>query len=546
MQELTNTFIAGCFESRATELDNPANSIDVIWEDEGSSSAPIRVTHKSAQGLAAWWQGLNVIANDVAQLPMIVYRRDGEGKDRDTSHPVYKLLHRQPNPEMGPFTFKHLMQLWCASFGNAYAFIEYENDGLTPRELWPLDPQSVTPFRVDGQLFYDHTNEHGRREVYDAEQVFHLRGPGDDGLAGKSVFKVARDSLAVGLEAQRFGAHYYKNNAAPGIVLQFPNAVQEKDAKAILQHWQKRHGGTANVNRPALIDRGGEVNNFPLSMEDAQWLGSREFTRSEIASWLNLAPHKVGDLTHATFSNIEQQSIDHVIYSMMPWLVRWQDEANSKLFPPSQQETHFTEFLVDALLRGDYTSRMDGHTKALTVGVRNIDEVRGLENLDPLPNGAGKKHFFPLNMQPVDEPRQAQRPKPPKEEASELRDEQAIGLLAVWLEQELKRAYDRLGNSAVRAATTPGKLQSWTQSTLEKDQRRLLAEQLSVPVAEARAAGVDLDSGKLAESILYEFRSLAQVELEGDAGTLRERIAGRTKSLASSRPVELTASLLER
>lgn len=537
MTQLANQFVVGCFEVRANGFtEDPTLSVDEQVED-WNETAKVPVTHKTAQTVSAWWQGITIIGNDVAQLPLFTYRPlEPMGKERAKDHPAYKLLHRRPNSEMGPFRFKHLLTTLCASWGNAYAHIE--RLGALPVNLWPLRSEAVTPFRVNGEKFFDYIDDNGQRHIIPDIDMFHLAGPGDDGLyGGKSVFKLAADSLSGVMQSQRYATKFYENDAKPGVVLEFPNAIDETTAKNVLKHWYRRHGGVNNVSKPALLDRGGKVSQFAMSNEDAQFVESRQFSITEIARWLNLPPHRLGDLSRATFSNIEQQSIEYVVFSLMAWLMRWQDECNRKLFTEREiDEGYFCEFLVDALLRGDYSSRMDGHAKALEHGIRNLDEVRAIENLNPLPSGIGSQHYFPLNMTPVGEPRTAERPKPAKEAAS------ARDIFAVHLQSELRRAYQRIGKSATRAAGTPGRLQAWLGDNLVRELAKLAVE-IEEACGVGKRSSIDLDGSPLVENVGADFRGLVLNELDGPETTLKARIDGLTKRLAADRPAEIVAQL---
>lgn len=540
--ELTHTHLAGCFEIRASPLDNPANTTDVVWEDEAYESRPVRVNDQTAQTFAPWWRALNVISNDVAQLPLVVFKRTADdGRMRDNGHSTYKLLHRRPNREMGPFTFKHLMQIRCLSWGNAYAFIE--RTGVEVTNMWPLDSQSVLPFRVNGELFYDWTDQNGRRETLRPDDVFHLRGPGDDGLCGKSMFQLARESLEVGMQAQRYGSRFFKNDAKPGVVLEFPNPVDEPTAKNILKNWERRHGGASNAARPGFLDRGGKVSQFSMSNDDAQFLETREFTKSEIADWFCLPPHKVGDLRRATFSNIEQQSIDYVVYALMPWLVRWQDECNAKLFRPSEieSESHYAEFIVEALLRGDYLTQMQGDNIGLTSGIYNHDEVRARRNLNRIPDDLGQTFYYSQNMTPMGTVRAGTAPgvEQPIEDDGKAA---ARSLLSVLLVNEVSRAYQRLGKGATQAASNPGRLQAWLEKSLPKECREIAATIAKTSEHAAQAAIGGVEAGDIQRAIHDDFWSL----LEGasrEAADFRAEVETVTKRMAAERPSQLVAEL---
>lgn len=541
--ELIHTHVVGCFETRATPLDNPqANVAEVVWDDDGDRETGVVVNAATAKTLAAFWQALNAISGDVAQLPLKVYQRTGAGKDEAIGHPTYRLLHRRPCPELGPFQFKQLMTMRCLSWGNAYAFIE--RLGGSVAAMWPMESERVTPFRRDGVLYYTYQTEKGEQQVLDASEVFHLRGPGDDGLAGASVVKLARDSLAVGMQAQKYGARYFANDAKPGIVLEFPEPMKKEAAENILKNWAKRHGGTKNAGKPAFLDSGGKVSSFGVSNDDAQFLQTREFSRSEIASWLNVPPHRVGDMTHATFSNIEQQSIDYVTYSLMPWLVRWQDECNAKLFATNEVDSYYAEFVVDALLRGDAVSQMTALTQGLAWGVYNHDEVRSMKNLNPIPAGNGQKHFVPLNMAPIDnlpDPTQAQKPAPASDApggGAAGQKARTAGMLRTCA--EIARVYRKVGSDAKRCAKSPSMLEKWRAEG-------------SVRIVEKEADGfcrelaTPIDKRSMLEVVRQDVLRVLRGAEDFNNGieTLAETVERLTMAAAELRPAEIAAQLYE-
>lgn len=548
MTQLVHTHVVGCFEARATPLDNPANKTDVVWDDESTADRPIRVTPESAQTFAPWWQGLNVIANGVAQLPLKVYQKNDSGRKEADGHASHKVLHRQPNKEMGPFTFKHLLQFWASSWGNGYAYIDRQG---TPNvdSLWPIHPEIVTPFRVNGELFYDVVDMKGGRETYFASEIFHLRGPGDDGLQGKSVVKLARESLTVGLQAQRYGGQFFRNDAKPGIVIEVPNAVTEETAKNMLKHWERRHGGAHNAARPAFLDNGAKVSQFSMSNEDAQFLETRQFSKSEVAGWLILPPHMVGDLSRATFSNIEQQSIDYVVNSLMPWLIRWQDECNAKLLKPSEIESgsHYAEFIVEARLRGDFLSQMQGFQIGLTCGIYNQDEVRERLNLNRLPNNLGQTFYYSQNMTPVGTAREeggqqevegevGTSEKPPEKKAKRI--------MAEFIYNELRREYSRLGKVLTRSATTRQKLAEWHAKLPAECME--FARRLQPALEAATDLGLEeVLPSEVASTMATDFRLVIETATIGDVAGLKLRTEELTKKLAVDRAAELTGDFWE-
>ena len=528
-------------EWHLASMENPNTPLDPWMDEAGSEDSGLVVSEGTAKTFAPWWQAINVISGDVAQLPLVTYRRLEVGKERATGHPTYNVLHRRPNDDIGPFQFKQILTMQCLAHGNAYAWIKRKAADIVA--LVPLDVGSTTPVRENGKLHYVHQNATGHREVVQAADMFHLRGPSDDGMQGKSVVTLAKESLAVGMQAQRYGNRFFRNDARPGLVLEFPEAMDGPAVKNILKFWNSRHAGAHNASKPALLDRGGKVSAFSMSNNDAQFLETRQFSRSEIASWFNLPPHKVGDLTHATFSNIEQQSIDYVVYSLMPWLIRWQDECNAKLFRTAEikNDTYFTEFLVSALLRGDYNSRMDGHTKALRMGLLSIDEIRSLENMNPIPDDLGGTHYVTMDLAAVgpevpveDEPEPPAEVEPDDEPADDARE-----ILGKFVLRELTRAYERIGKQATRYAASPGRLQAWRDGQLEKE----------IKATEQALDGISeqIDAEYLAATIRGEFRHAVDAELDSEIEdeTLSARVRGVTKAMSSDRPGELLNDIME-
>ena len=509
MTQLTSTHVAGVFEARVFE--DPSTVWDEIANDDGVS--PVRINERSSQQIAAVFQAVQVIAGDVGQLPAIAYERVDEGKRRAVSHPAYRLLRRAPNPEMGPFQFKYLMQSRCCLWGNAYAYIQRQS-GL-PVALWPIEPGSIHPVRVDGQLVYSVIGEDGRHEMLDASEVFHLRGPGTDDLAGSSVVTLARESMSAGMQADRYANRFLLNNATPPISLEFPEAVDKDTAQNILKRWSSRHAGPHNAGKPGFLDRGGKVNTYAMNHQDAQFLETRRFTKSEIASWFNLPPHKVGDLENATFSNIEQQSIDYVVFSLMPWLVRWQDECNRKLMQPEEIENdrYFVEFLTAALVRGDLQARMEAYNLGINSGIFTFNEVRAMENLNPVEGG--DRRLVPLNMSLVDETGEVIQASGPGADDAQRAIEPLV-------HRELEKLCERLGSAAQKAAKKPKEFLRWLDEGLENDHRKVVSS--SIELME-RSTGQE--SG-LVDQLFERFRVILHNAWDGEPRGFSSRVAKAT------------------
>lgn len=510
-------------------LENPSTPVDAVWDDTPAADMPVRVTPTTAVTMAAVWQAVNVLSGDVAQLPVKIYRRlSGDSKDTDRSHPAWRLLHRRPHRDFGPFQFKQWMMYHALLRGNAYARIR--RVGGVSVELVPLEPWTVTPELVSGELVYRYYSADGGSETYQPGEMLHLRGPGGDVLCGQSVIGIARDSLSVGMAAQRYGERYFANDARPGIAIEVGEKVGPEAAANTLKHWDRRHAGSHNARRTALLDNGSKLHTYSMSNEDAQFLSTREFSRSEVASWFNLPPHKVGDLTRATFSNIEQQSIDYVVYSLMPWLVRWQDECNAKLFTEEEiaADSHFCEFEVAALLRGDFQGRTDGYASAIQSGWMTRNEVRAKENLNPI-DGLSEP-LSPLNMAPAGEAGDSDPLEPPEDDDEDGGDSrQALRGVFEWaLGQALQRSWQRTLSHAAKAAKTHGDLHTWW-TVCAADERAHALGQVAPIMGRAILAGVArkdtrADEDSVADAFARDAGAAIARELDAPEGGLKMRL----------------------
>lgn len=365
------------------------------------TAAKVRIDPHTALTISSFWQGVNVISRDVAQLPLLTYERTSAGKERAKEHPAFALLRRRPNRFMTAFQFKQTLQAHILTWGNAYAYIQRNSLGQ-PIALWPLLPNLTKPV-IDsrGQLVYEtEIGPPDRREkrIYRASNVIHLRGLGFDGLQGYSVVTMARESLGLAKATERHGATYFGNYATPQGILSIPgNRPSNETVEQVRRDWKKMTSGE-NENDVALLYGGWKFEPMGMSNKDSQFLEARQFSRTDIAGWLNLPPHKVGDLSRATFTNIEEQNRDYLATSLMGWLVTWQEECEEKLLSTAEKETdsHFMEFNVMALLRGDTAARNAAYTAGINGGWLNRNEVREFENLNRV---EGLDEFLvPLNM----------------------------------------------------------------------------------------------------------------------------------------------------
>lgn len=358
------------------------------------------VSEEGALRLAAVYACVKVLSETVASLPLILYERLERGKRRATERPLYRLLHDDPNPLMTAFEWREALTAHVVLWGNAYCEIEFSNAG-EPIALWPLRPDKMVDIRRAGdQLTYVYELPGGRSMPLAGDRVLHIRGLSPDGLRGYSVISdFARRLVGMGTAIESFGATFFSNGARPGGVLQHPAKLSDEAYENLRESWSARHEGLNNAHRVAILEEGMTFQAIGTPPEEAQFIESMKFNRSQIASIFRIPPHLIGDLDKATFSNIEQQSIEFKTYTMEPWLVRWQQAINSRLLSDGERVSYFAEFLADALLRGDTVSRYQAHSIGRQNGWLSANDIREIENLNPIEGG--DVYLIPLNMVPA-------------------------------------------------------------------------------------------------------------------------------------------------
>jgi len=363
------------------------------------SSAGVDVSPESALHVSAVYASVRVLAETLASLPLPVYMRlVGGGKEKAYDHPLYDLLHDRPNTWQTSFEWREMMMGHLVLRGNAYSRIISGLRGVVD-QLWPLHPDRVKVERIEGnRLLYKVTDEKGiSQKTLLQEEVFHLRGFSTDGMVGIGPIQLMAEGIGLSIATEKYGALLFSNRAMPGGVLEHPGKIGDKAQKNLRNTWHQP--GLAGAHKTALLEEGMKWHQLGLTNEDAQFLETRKFQVNEIARIFRIPPHMIGDLEKATFSNIEHQSIDFVVHTIRPWLVRWEQAISRDLiqFP----RKYFAEFLVDGLLRGDAQARSIALQTQFRNGALTINEWREFENRNPLPNDEGKKHYVDIQLQEV-------------------------------------------------------------------------------------------------------------------------------------------------
>lgn len=390
----------GLRRSRA-EAPDPRLSADSVIRVR-IPNAGLWIDENNALTLSAVWACVRIISETLASLPWRLHlRRSDGGSDMLIAHPIDQLIHLRPNREMTANTFIEGMQAWALTWGNGYAEIERNLQG-EPVALWPIEPHRV---RVERDALENvvYVVKNGAKDdvILQQRDVFHLHGLGYNGLAGYSVISLARESMSLGLATERYGAGFFGNSSRPSGVLEHPQTLTDEAADRLRESWEEVHKGSGSSAKTAVLEEGMTWKSIAVPPEDAQFLQTRKFQVEEIARWYRVPPHKIAQMERSTFSNIEQQAIEFVTDTIVPWASRWEREADWKLLGRQQRSRMFTRYNVNGLLRGDTENRFKAYATGRQWGWLSINDVRRLEDMNPIPDG--DDHLVPMNMVPADQ-----------------------------------------------------------------------------------------------------------------------------------------------
>jgi HK97 family phage portal protein len=359
------------------------------------------VSEDGSLALPTIYACVRVLSEDVASLPLLLYRRQADGgKERATDHPLYEVLHSQPNPDMTSMTWRETMMTHLLTWGNSYSEITF--DALGNLQLWPIPPARIEVRWEDNRKVFYYLGVNGRRPLRDGT-VFHVMGQSQNGLVGLSPIALHRETLGEHMATRDFGQAFYRNMARPATILKHPKTVSEP-AQQRLKSQIEALKGSRNAGKTVLLEEGLDFKEIGIPPEDAQYVETRKLQREEAAQLFRMPPHKVGILDHATFTNIEHQAIDYVSGTLRPWLVRIEQAIATQLL---DEEDVFAEVLVDGLLRGDALSRAQALQIRWQHGTLTPDEWRALENENALPDGVGKQTYVPVNYRAATAPEAA-------------------------------------------------------------------------------------------------------------------------------------------
>jgi len=400
------------FRARDKPRNQLGGGVSFPWGGTASGKA---VNEQTAMTVTAVYACVRILGEAIAGLPLHVYRytqpnesadspgtpRPDGGKERYIAHPLFRLLHDAPNPEMTSFVWRETMMAHLLLHGNAYSQIIRDGHGRV-LALYPLLPNRM---RVDrdmrtGRIVYTYTKDAGLPIPFAKEDVLHIPGLGFDGLIGYSPIAMAKNAVGMALACEEYGASFFANGANPGGVLEHPGVI--KDVQRVKDSWNAGYQGSGNSHKIALLEDGMKFHAIGIPPEAAQFLQTRKFQTEEIARIFRVPLSMIGDLERATFSNVEQLSLDFVKYTLNPWVCRWEQALMQSLLLPQERQELFIRFNLDGLLRGDFKSRIESYAVGIQNGFYCPNDVRALEDLDAISGGAGSRFYFNGNMIPIE------------------------------------------------------------------------------------------------------------------------------------------------
>lgn len=369
------------------------------WIPPSFNAAGIHVTPDAALCLTAVFSSINVISSDIASLSLNVFRRTGEETRRAAlGHAAQRLIHVTPDGVTTAMRFRQHLMGHVLGWGNGYAEITRRGDGQ-PAALYLLDPAATYPELIDGVLYYRLSNG----KLLPPDRVLHVAGLGWDGLKGYSPLRLARQAVAMGLAAETFSAAFFGNGSKAGGAIKVPGTLSDTAYNRLKVGWEARHQGSENAFRVAILEGGADWVPTTIDPEDAQLLATRQFQVVEIARLYRVPPHKIGDYSQSHLANIENSNIDYIQTTVMPWCVAIEAEMNLKLFTPRDQARYFVEHNIKTLLRGNMQAQADYYTKMFSIGHYSPNDIRRLENQNPIPESeGGNRRFVLAGLVPLD------------------------------------------------------------------------------------------------------------------------------------------------
>ncbi|MCQ4322897.1 phage portal protein [Stutzerimonas stutzeri] len=344
----------------------------------GQSVAGVDVNTTTAEGISAVYACVAAISETVGSLPLDVYRRTDNGREKARSHPLYKILHAEPNGYQTAMEFREQMQRHVLLRGNAYAEIVWNSNGSV-QALLPLHPDAVTVLRSSkGNLIYEHADGKGNQRRLLADEVLHLRYHSDDGILGRSPIQVARDTIGLALAERTHGAKMFEQGTKLSGVIETPPGTTKEQAGQIRESWNTGQAGVMNHGKTAVLPQGATFKTVSMTLEDADWIQARRLSIVETARLFRVPPVMIGDMEAANYSNVVELARFFVTNTLRRHLVMWEQAINRACIT---NPAFFVEHNVEGLLRGDSLTRANFYQRGIEDGWMLKSEVRRIENL---------------------------------------------------------------------------------------------------------------------------------------------------------------------
>jgi HK97 family phage portal protein len=504
-------------ESRSYENPNVPLSVAAFNDDAAEALGAsrgvsgVRVGTKRALGYPAYWRAVNLIAGDVGKIPLITYRMQGQNREHDAKHPAYRLLATKPNRHCTAYYFKQTLMGHVLTSGNGYAYIDRDKAGV-PLELLVLDPRTVTPFKMRGELYYVYEPGNNESRRLPAVDVIHWKGLGFDGNVGYPVLEYMADSMGLAVGARDYSARYFRNNTNPGGVLIHPGKLQPTARQNMRESWERLHKGLDNVHKIAILEEGVEYKAFQSNARDAQLLESRQFDAREIANIFGVPSHKLGDSSKVAYNSLGEENQSYLNDTLSSWFAMISQECTDKLLSEAEKATgtHCVDFDYSAIQRANPEAQMNYAKAGFAGGIMTKNEARATIGLNATADDSGEE-FVELAAKPgvgaMVEDDSEDDPKPAENDAKTPENARSKGIspgLRLLIDDIGGRMVRRLATHAERAAKA-GKLEEWAK-TVENDHVSTLSSAFSplVVVANERGAGGTLDADTLARFVIAQ------------------------------------------
>lgn len=529
-------------EKRATvqTLGHPAAGI-IGWMGGGENPSGVHVDENTALSFSGVWAATRVISETIAGLPCFTYERIADdGKRRATEHNTFRLVHDEPNDEMSSFTLFETESAHLANWGNCY--MEIGRTGPRASALYPLTPDHVRVERdrETKELVY-WVMQSNRWEPRMADDILHVPGLGFDGVVGYSVINRAAASIGVSIAAQHYGGRFFAGDATPTGILTHPGRLSDPARGNLRSEWKRLHGGVDKSHNVAILQEGMKYEKIGIPPEEAQFLQTRRFGIEDVARWYRLPVTMLGDLTHGTHSNVEQESLNFVLFSVTSWLRRWESALNRKLLLTNEKGRFFIEFLVDGLLRGDTQTRFNAYAIARQWGWLSINDIRRLENMNPIPEG-GDIYLSPLNMTDASQAGEQEQEPEPQNPTDEQDEEKQRARIRSELAPHFAEASKRADMVASQIGDFETKLKADLRENLESTVKAIRSQQESeIQSLRSDRQEIVKELRETESRIAVFFHSLTEIRNEYNA---REEQRKRETTAAALQALEYVAGIM--